>query len=156
MVSSSLPRRILPHLCLVINVPHSKCVVTRWVKPPACNTGILYRKILNYLGSNIRTFFFKWMQCSLWDIVRSLDSWEPQVQKVKHCSLRVKGRCSEGIWQWGWMVQGECQVHSQRPPLPVGEPDPLDGVIAVIYFVSGFKDNPEAPTAQALDWFKVC
>ncbi len=43
----------------------------------------------------------------------------------------------------------------QRERIPVGQTDSFDGVVAVIYFVAGFKHNTEPPTAEALHRLKV-
>lgn len=41
------------------------------------------------------------------------------------------------------------------PPPPVGQPDPLDGVVAVVHFVARLEDHAEAPAAEALHGLKV-
>lgn len=51
----------------------------------------------------------------------------------------------------------------QQPPertsgqreLPIGQTDSFDGVVAVVHFVTGFKDDAEPPAAKALHRLEV-
>lgn len=47
-------------------------------------------------------------------------------------------------------------VSQRTHSLPVGQSDPFDGIVAVIYFISGFKNHSKTSSTQTLNWFEIC